>query len=132
MDRRPAGGLIREEEGFATIANVAAAALAIFFFAILANLIVIQYTLGVAVTALDEGVRQGARSLDPVGSCLERANQTFESVRGGSVLSDTLTCSIDGAWVVARVDGVLDGWAPPIPDVSFTREARAPLEDLRP
>ena len=56
------------EEGFTTIANVVAAALAIFFFAILANLIVIQYTLGVAVTALDEGVRQGARSLDPVGS----------------------------------------------------------------
>jgi len=126
------GRLIRGEGGFATVENVFAAGLALLFFAVLTNLIVMQYTLGVAVTALDEGARQGARSVDPVGSCQDRANSTFGSVRGGSVLSDTLFCQVEGEWLVARVDGTLDGWAPLVPDLSFTREARAPLEELTP
>lgn len=111
---------------------MAAAALALLFFAILTNLIVMQYALGVAVAAIDEGVRQGARSIDPVEACMSRASSTFDSIRGGAVVSADLLCSIDGEWVVARVDGILDGWAPPVPDLSFTREARAPLEDLTP
>lgn len=109
-----------------------AAGLALYFFAVLTNLIVMQYTLGVAVTSLDEGVRQGARSLDPVGSCQDRADSTFDSVRGGSVTADTLFCRVDGTWLVARLDGTLDGWAPLVPDLAFTREARAPMEDLAP
>jgi hypothetical protein len=133
LDSRPdSRRLSRDEAGFTTIANVAAAGLALLFFAVLTNLIVMQYSLGVAVTALDEGARQGARSLDPVSSCEIRADATFSSVRDGSVIADTLTCRVDGAWLVARIDGTLDGWAPLVPDLSFTREARAPLEDLTP
>ncbi len=133
MDRIPARDrLTAGEGGFATLENVAAAALALLFFAILTNLIVMQYALGVTVAALDEGVRQGARSLDPIGACESRAHSTFDSVLGGAVVGASLQCSIDGPWVVARVDGTLDGWAPPVPDLSFTREARAPLEDLTP
>jgi hypothetical protein len=123
---------VRSERGFATAENVVAAAFALWFFAALANLIVMQYTLGVATVALDEGARQGARSLDPVTACQDRAASTFVSVDGGSVISSNLRCWVDGVWVVARVDGTLDGWAPPIPDLSFTREARAPREDLEP
>jgi hypothetical protein len=132
MDRRPDRRL-SGEAGLATIENVVVAGLSLLFFAVLTNLIVMQYALGVATAALDEGVRQGARSLDPVGSCATRARSTFDAVEGGAVRSGAaITCSVDGAWLVARIDGVLDGWAPPVPDLTFTREARAPLEDLAP
>jgi hypothetical protein len=132
MDRRPDRRL-SGEAGLATIENVVVAGLSLLFFAVLTNLIVMQYALGVATAALDEGARQGARSLDPVGSCVTRVRSTFEAVEGGAVQSGAvITCSLDGAWLVARIDGVLDGWAPPVPDLSFTREARAPLEDLLP
>ncbi|MDH4119544.1 MAG: hypothetical protein OEX04_16360 [Acidimicrobiia bacterium] len=121
------------EEGLATIETVVAIGLSLLFFAILTNFIVIQYALGVATAALDEGVRQGARSLDPVTSCEDRARATFSSVEGGAVHAGAnLRCFVDGAWLVARIDGTLDGWAPPVPDMTFVREARAPLEDLVP
>lgn len=110
-----------------------AAGFSLLFFAILTNLIVMQYALGVATAALDEGARQGARSLDPVMACESRMRSTFETVEGGAVHQGAvLACDVDDGWVVARIDGVLDGWAPPVPDLSFTREARAPLEDLTP
>lgn len=109
------------------------AGLALLFFAVLTNLVVMQYALGVATAAVDEGARQGARSLDPTSSCRARAVDTFSSVDGGAVRSGAqVRCEIEAGWVVARIDGVLDGWAPPVPDLAFTRQARAPLEDLEP
>lgn len=132
MGSGPVGDL-SGEAGLATLENVVVAGLSLLFFAILTNLVVMQYALGVATAALDEGARQGARSVDPVASCQSRALSTFSAVDGGAVESGAVVrCRVEAGWVVARIDGVLDGWAPPVPDLSFTREARAPLEDLAP
>jgi hypothetical protein len=119
------------ESGFITVANVVAAGLAMLFFAVLTNLIVMQYALGVATAALDEGVRQGARSIDSTGACLVRIRSALGSIEGGAIVPGlSVDCHIEGAWVVAVLSGTLDGWAPPVPDLSFTREARAPIEEL--
>jgi hypothetical protein len=129
LDSGPARDLT--QSGFITVANVLAAGLAMLFFAVLTNLIVMQYALGVATAALDEGARQGARSLDSVGACLARVRSALGSIEGGAIASGlTVDCRVDGTWVVAEMAGTLDGWAVPVPDISFTRQARAPLEDL--
>ena len=57
MDRRPDRRL-SGEAGLATIENVVVAGLSLLFFAVLTNLVVMQYALGVATAALDEGARQ--------------------------------------------------------------------------
>jgi hypothetical protein len=118
------------QSGFATLQTVVAAGLAMVFFAVLANLVVMQYSLGVVTAALDEGVRQGARSAAPVASCLERIDSTLSAIEGGGIGADPSTaCVVDGGWLVATLDGRLLAWAPMVPEVAFTREARAPLED---
>lgn len=123
--------MTQSESGFATLQNVVAAAFAMVFFAILANLVVMQYTLGVVTAALDEGARQGARSIDAVGSCETRVRATLDSVAGGSLGPGVaVVCDVDGPWLVSQVSGSLVGWAPLVPQIPFSRDARAPLEDL--
>lgn len=100
------------------------------FFAILTNFIVMQYALGVVTAGLDEGVRQGARSVNTSSACLTRIDSSVSAVDGGAVVGMTRTCGVQGAWVVARLEGQLVGWAPLVPTVSFIREARAPVEAL--
>ena len=62
----------RGERGFASVSYVVAAAFALWFFTILANLIVMQYAAGVVRLAVDEGARRGA----VVGASLEGAKYT--------------------------------------------------------
>jgi hypothetical protein len=101
------------------------------FFAALANLIVMQYALGVVTAALDEGARQGARSADPVAACLDRMESTLGAIVGGAIDTGTRrSCVVDNGWVVARAEGTLVAWAPIVPSWSFVREARAPLEEV--
>ncbi len=100
------------------------------FFAILTNFIVMQYALGVVTAGLDEGVRQGARSIDSIGACLARIDSSISAVDGGAITGVNRRCTVQGEWVVATLDAQLVGWAPLVPTLSFTREARAPLEDL--
>jgi hypothetical protein len=124
---------LRGEGGFATLQNVVAAGLAMVFFAVLANLVVMQYTLGAVTAALDEGARQGARSLGPVAACQVRVEATLDAVTGRALEPATVaSCRIEGEWIVAEIDGSLHGWAPLVPSLAFTREARAPIEDLAP
>ena len=105
-------------------------AFGLLFFAILTNLIVMQYALGVVTAGLDEGVRQGARSVDASSACLSRIDATVTGISGGAITSVSRSCGVQGEWIVARLDGRLVAWAPLIPSMSFTREARAPIEDL--
>lgn len=117
------------EDGFVTLQHLLAAAVAMVFFVVLANLAVMQYSLGVVTAGLDEAVRQGARSVDPVGACEVRLVATTSSaLSGGALNSAGHGCRLEGGWVVASFRGDLAGWAPLVPNVGVEREARAPLE----
>lgn len=132
MDQRPdPGRLTAAEGGFATLQNVVAAGIAMVFFAILANLVVMQYTIGVITAALDDGVRHGARAIDPVGRCQASVADTL-GMAGRSLSAPSVRCSTDGGWVVAEASGTLVAWAPLVPDIHVARDARAPVEELDP
>jgi hypothetical protein len=132
VDQRPdPGRLTGGEAGFATLQNVMAAGIAMVFFAIMANLVVMQYTVGVITAALDDGVRQGARAIDPVGSCQAGVADTL-GLAGRSLSLASARCSTAGGWVVAEASATLVAWAPLVPDITVERDARAPLEQLVP
>ncbi len=100
-------------------------------FVVLANLIVMQFTMAAVTGALDEGVREGGRSADPTSSCLARVDQAIGSLLAGPLAGKiTVTCREDGTWLRARAEGVLPGWLPAVPDVPFVREAAAPIEEV--
>lgn len=103
--------------------------MSLVFFALLANLIVMQYTMGAVTGALDEGVRYAARSGgDPV-DCLERIDQAVRSILAGEVASTlAVDCWVDGSNMRAEATGFLSGWLPAVPDMAFRRTAVAPIE----
>jgi hypothetical protein len=119
-----------DERGFATVQHVAAVALALVFFTLLANLIVMQYVMGAVTGALDEAVRIGARTeADPVGACERRIADSIGAVLAGPVAAGIETsCRLDGELVRAEANGVLSGWLPAVPDVPFRRTALSPRE----
>lgn len=130
MDPEPTHRELSREEGFATVEHVGAVALALVFFCLLANLIVMQYTMAAVTGALDEGARVGARTM--VGSelaCRERVGQSVAAILAAPV-AETLTvrCWSDGAAVHAEAEGLLRGWLPAVPDVHFRRVAVSPIE----
>lgn len=113
------GGTHREG-GFATTEIVLAAGLALGFFTLLANLIVMQYALGVMRAAVDEGARQGAAfGVDPVTACEGRIGAVLgDLLEGPLVAQASPTCSADATSVRAELDGVLRGWLPLVPDLT--------------
>lgn len=133
MDQQPdPGGLTAGQHGFATLQNVIAAGIAMVFFAVLANLVVMQYTVGVMTAATDDGARLGSRSVAPLAACEARALDTIAAVAGGSLRDPAVECRLDGGWIIARASGTLLAWAPLVPEFAAERESRAPLEDVAP
>lgn len=114
----------------ATISYVAAASLALFVFAALANLIVMQYAGGVLRAAIDEGARQGAVKGAGPAECLVRIDEVLNGLLGGSYGAGvTRDCVDEGGWVRATATGVWRGFVPFVPDVSVSFEASAARED---
>ncbi|MDH5616380.1 MAG: hypothetical protein OEY62_07570 [Acidimicrobiia bacterium] len=117
------------EGGFATIQHVVAAGLALVFFVLLANLVVMQYGRGVVRSALDEGARAGALSGAGPAECLARVDGVLDDLLGGPLFADLIwTCSRDGEWMVAAATGRLAGWLPMVPDIPLQMEGRASIE----
>lgn len=129
MDRNPTHRL-NHEAGFATIQHLATVGIALVFFVMLANLVVMQYTMGAVTGALDEGVRFGARTIaDPIGSCEERIFESIGSILAGPVAETVVAhCFVDGEFIRAEATGRLSGWLPAVPDVTFRRTAVSPRE----
>lgn len=123
MDHRPA--LHRQprrlsgEGGFATLSHVAAAGLALYVFALLANLVVVQYAAGVVRAAVDEGARQGAVLGGDAAACERRAGEVLADLLGGPYGDGVaVECVGDPAWMEARAAGTLPPLVPPLPAVS--------------
>ena len=120
-----------QEAGFASLSHVVAAALALWFFAILANLIVIQYASGVVRVAIDEGARRGALVGAGAIECDLAIDDALGDLLGGRYGRDvTHLCVEDSGWIWVTAEATFAGFVPPLPDVTRTFEARVADEDV--
>ncbi len=119
-----------DQAGFATTEYVLAAGLALVFFTLLANLVVMQYTRGVLRAAADEGARRGAVYLvGDVAACEEAMRRVLDDLAGGPLISGVeLGCVDVGRVVRARAEAVLRGWLPGVPDLVVRMESAATRE----
>ncbi len=121
----------RREAGFASLSHVVAAAFALWFFAILANLIAMQYAAGVVRVAIDEGARRGALVGAGAEECWLAIDDALGDLLGGPYGREVShTCSVDSGWVTATARATFSGFVPPVPNVTRTFEAHAADEDL--
>jgi len=98
------------------------------------NLIVFEYGQGVVRAAVDQGVREGARTTTPVASCQAAAQQVITDLLGGREGSMgagvSITCTQAGGRIDANATGRFKAWLKPLPDWSFTSTATAGVESL--
>lgn len=114
-----------------SISYVLAASLAMVFFAILANFVVIQYGSGVVRAALDEGVRNGARADAGAAVCQATIDEILSSVLGGPYGDEvSTTCNDTGDVMVASAQATFRGFAPLVPDLTIDFEAVAAREQF--
>ena len=117
------------ESGMVSISYVLAAAFALVFFAILANLVVVQYASGAVRVALDEGVRNGARADAGAVVCRATIDEVLSGVLGGPYGAEVVTsCQDTGEILVANASATFRGFAPLVPDLTIEFEALAARE----
>lgn len=118
----------RSDRGSAVIETVFLMCLALLLVVAFANLIVDVLIKGVAHSAVDQGVRAGARQdADSVSACETRAHQVLSNILAGPAgAGATVSCSTDGDTVVAVVHLALSAWLPLVRDsvVDVTGKAR--------
>ena len=115
------------EDGFTTIQYVVASTLSLLLFVLMANLLVDTYERGAVRDALDEGVRAAVPAATSPADCLARTRDVLHAVTGRSSLRvETLTCTRDGAFIVAHARVVLRSWLPMlVPDWRIDLRASA-------
>lgn len=129
MDQNAAARLSRPEAGFTTLQFIATAALGLFLFVLLANMIVFQYGKGVVRGALAEGVRAAAPSGAGSAECERAVENMLENLLGGSMGDGVhVECVDDGVEVVASADVTFGSWVVGVPDWSFHVSARSVKE----
>jgi hypothetical protein len=117
------------EEGFASIQYVVAASFALWFFAILANLIVMQYAAGAVRLAIDEGARRGAVAGSGAAECDQAVAGALSDLLGGPYGEQVeIECVEEPGWMRVDATATFGGFVPPVPDVSFAFEAGAARE----
>jgi hypothetical protein len=114
------------ERGAAAISHTVVIATSMILFVLCANVIVVVYARGVVRSALDEGVRAGARAAAGVAECQQRVDDVLGQLLGGSIgLGVTATCEDAGDRVVATADAAFPGWLPGVPEFRFRIAAAA-------
>lgn len=112
---------LRAEDGFLTVQFVVAVALSFVLLATVANLILFQYGRGVVRAAVDEGVRRASRVAVPASECERRAHDVVGDLLGGTMGAGVrLRCADAGDTVVAEALVTFEGWAPLVPDWTFS------------
>jgi hypothetical protein len=120
----------RSDGGFTTIQYVAATGFTLVLLVVIANLLVDLYARGAVREALDEGVRAEAPVGAPAGACERRAGDALRGLLHGPVGDGVaVTCTVDGARVVANASVTLRSWLPGlVPSWHFDAVAAARLE----
>jgi hypothetical protein len=105
-----------------TVQFVAATALSLFVFVMLANFVVDLYARGAIRAAVDEGARAGAPVDASARECERRARDALDDLLGGSMRAGVHVDCVDNFGMVrAQAHVVLEGWLPGfVPDWSFS------------
>jgi hypothetical protein len=129
---RPPG---RPDAGFITVQYVWVIGTSLVLFTLFANVILVQYGRGVVRTALDEGVRAGARvtASAPAAelACETAADRARQDLLGGRLGNHvSFDCTPDPATGTMRAvaDATFASWFPAVPDWSFSATAVAVQE----
>ena len=120
----------RLDVGFATVQFVFGVGLTLIAFTLIANVIVVHWGRGVVRTALDDGVRAGARVVEPIPACRQRAESALDDLLAGPLRAGVgpVTCTADGQAVSAQVTATFDGWLPGTGSWTTTMQASAARE----
>lgn len=110
-----------------TVQYVAATALSLIVFVMMANFIVFLYARGVVRAAVDEGARAGSRFGATPAECDARARDVLGDLLAGRLGSDvSVLCESSVDEMHASVHVTLHGWLPVlVPDWTFTLDARS-------
>lgn len=120
-------------DGFVTVQYVWVIATSLFLFTLVANVVLVQYGRAVVRTALDDGVRAGARvtaSAEAAELACERtADSTRRDLLAGAFGDGIAVDCVPGAGEMRAVaTSVFASWFPAVPDWSFTDRAVAVQE----
>jgi hypothetical protein len=118
------------DSGMTTVQFVAATAMSLIVFVMLANFVVDLYARGAIRAAVDEGARSGAPIDATAGECRQRANDALDDLIGGAMRSSIRVDCVEGSGTMrAQATAVLHGWLPGIvPDWSFALTGTAVKE----
>lgn len=116
------------DRGVSSVQFILAAALGLFLFVALANLVVIQYGRGALQSALEQGARAGSVEGQP-SACEEKAGEVVGQLLGGR-MSDVLAvrCQLVGTSIVASGVAVFPSWTPLAPDFHVELSSEAVVE----
>ena len=113
------------ESGFTSLQFLVASSLALVVFAVLANIVVVQYSRGAMRSALDQGVRAGSIAGTEV-ACEDRVSQVLGELLGGSTVG--FDCAVAGSVMRATGELVVSSWTPFTPEFDVSLIAEASLE----
>lgn len=120
-------------DGFVTVQYVWVIATSLVLFTLVANVVLVQYARAVVRTALDDGVRAGARvttSAEEAELACERAAEAARrDLLGGRLGEDIrIDCVPDAEAVRAEASSRFASWFPAFPDWTLTDRAVATRE----
>ena len=120
----------RHDAGFTTIQFVVGVGVTLIMFVLLANVMVMHWGRGVVRSALDEGVRAGARDPNPAAVCQARAEAALNDLMAGPLRAGVgpVACAADDWAVHAQTTATFDGWLPGTGAWSTTMGATAATE----
>ena len=123
MDSGTAARLV-DEDGVSSVQFLAASAMVLLFFVLVANLIVVQYGRGAVRAALEQGARIG--TVRGPASCLDATSAVLADLLGGEMGRHVaVECVTEGLDVVATATGTFRSWTPMSPDFIVDIEVRA-------
>ena len=124
MDQRRAHRRLTEG-GVSSVQFLLAAALALSFFLVLANLVVVQYGRGALRSALEQGVRAGALAVS-TQACEVKAREVLGELLGGRMSEGlSLSCHMAPGRVTADAAVTFESWTPLWPDFDVSMQAES-------
>ena len=117
------------ERGFTSLQFLVASSLALVVFAVLANVVVVQYSRGAMRSALDQGVRAGS-IVGTEEACEDRVSQVLGDLLGGTIGDNVgFDCLLAGPVMRATGELLVSSWTPFTPDFDLELSAEAALEN---
>jgi hypothetical protein len=120
-----------EDGGYLTIQFVVAVGFSLLLLVLIANVIIVQYAVGVARSAAEEGAQAGSRLSATRVECETRANEVLGTLLGGAMgAAVTVDCNVGPSEVAATVQYTFTPWLPLIPAWTGSQTSFAVKEAL--